>query len=230
MNKIIVCLAFVATTTLAIAQEKKNEISVIGGMIQMNMNPGENGLGAQLQYSRQLHPWFGVEGRLGMGRYNDFPASSTFKEGDSGLYSGSGVPDEFDAYIRAIPASDAITTNWQTLTLIAADASVYISPIHTIHHRLKFYAGVTRQYRSGVQMFITYINRSLDDDSIVEYTPGYAVVNVSEWGKHYGVAYQYRFDNDWSVGATVKLTYIDFKTSASYSDHALFGLSVGRAF
>ena len=119
MKQLVISALLAATSLVSVAQDKKNEISVIGGIIQMNMNPGENGLGAQLQYSRQLHPWFGVEGRLGMGRYNDFPASSTFKEGDSGLYSGWGIPDEFDAYIRAIPASDAITTNWQTLTLIS---------------------------------------------------------------------------------------------------------------
>ncbi len=196
----------------------------------MDMNPGDYGVTTNLQYSHTFHPWFGVEARLGLVRRNTFPASNNYEKGDPGFYSGWGITDEFDAYIRTIPASEAILTSWQTATFFAADASVFISPLHTARHRLKLYAGVTRQHRSVTRMLIAHIDYFREDDLIADYTPGYTVINISEWGKHYGIAYQYFLHDDWSVGATAKLTYIDFKVSQGYSNHALFGLSVGKVF
>ncbi len=193
----------------------------------MDMNPGENGLAVNLQYSRQLHPWFGVEGRLGVVQYNNFPASSNYSESDQNW----GISREFDAYIRSLPASQAMFTHWGSSAFYGADASVYISPIHTFHHRVKLYAGATRQYRSVNQTIFSLVTTPFDDpDFIKDYEIDYSRVNISEWGKHLGVSYQYILNSGWSVGATARVTYMDTKVSIGHSNHALFGLSVGRAF
>lgn len=227
MKQIIISALLVALTILAVAQDGKNEVSIIVGTTQMDMNPGENGLAVNLQYSRQLHPWFGVEGRLGVVQYNNFPAFSNYTESDQNW----GISQEFDAYIRSLPASQTLFKSWGSSAFYGADASVYLSPLHTPHHRIKLYAGATRQYRSVNQTIFSSMTISFDNpDFIKDYEIDYSRVNISEWGKHYGISYQYLLNSGWSVGATARVTYMDTRVSIGHSDHALFGLSVGRAF
>ncbi|MGB3778489.1 MAG: hypothetical protein WA960_09020 [Tunicatimonas sp.] len=225
MKQIIISALFVAVTTLAVAQEKKNEVSLVGGAANMDMN-GDYGVATNLQYTRWFEPYFGAEARLGLVRYNDFPSFSN--------YAGGGQPwkvsEEFDTYILNMDASKAFFVDWSSTTFFAGEVSAVVSPVHTAHHRLKLFAGVTRQYRSVSMMTLIEFTAS-EDETIERYTPGYIILNLAEWGKHYGVAYQYLLDNDWSVGATAKLTYMNLqRATIGHSDHVLFGLSVGRAF
>ena len=226
MRRITVCILLVVASLSGAAQERKHEVSLIGGAAMMDMNPGEYGVAANLQYGHTSHPWFGAEVRLGLVHYNDFPAASNYGDGDGGW----GVSNELDAYIRTVPGSKAYFVSWSNANFYAVDASVFVSPLHTPHHRVKLYAGITRQHRATTELLLASFSSRLDDDTIVDYTPGYIVVNISEWGKHYGIAYQYLLPNDWSVGATVKLTYLNLIVTRGDSDHALFGLTVGKSF
>ena len=101
MKQIIISALFVAATTLAVAQEKKNELSLIGGVANMDMTPGEYGVATNLQYTRWFHPWFGAEARLGLVRYNDFPSFSNYTQGGQPWK----VANEFDTYILNMEAS-----------------------------------------------------------------------------------------------------------------------------
>ncbi len=190
----------------------------------MDMN-GDYGVATNLQYTRWFHPWFGAEARLGLVRYNDFPSFSNYTQGGQPWK----VANEFDTYILNMEASKAFFAEWTSTTFFAGELSAVVSPLHTARHHLKLFGGVTRQYRATSMMYIVEWFEA-EDETIESYTPGYTLLNLAEWGRHYGIAYQYRLTNDWLVGATAKLTWIDTKASVGHSDHALFGLSVGRAF
>ena len=228
MNKrqIIACISLAVASLPATAQQNKNEVNLVVGAAMMDMGPGNYGAATNVQYTRWFHPWFGAETRLGLVRYNDFPSFSN--------YAGGGQPwrvtEEFDTYILNIEESKAFFINWNSATFFAGEVSAIVSPLHTAHHRLKLFAGATRQYRAVSMMTLVEFTGS-EDETLESYTPGYVILNVAEWGRHYGIGYQYLLGKDWSVGATAKLTYMNLqKATIGYSDHALFGLSVGKSF
>ncbi|MGB3852656.1 MAG: hypothetical protein WA958_22010 [Tunicatimonas sp.] len=254
MNKrqIIVCILLAVASLPATAQQNKNEVNLVAGAAMMDMWPGDYGAAANVQYTRWFQDWFGAEARLGLVRYNNFPAVSNPMYDSPEGYPGWGITNGFDAYIRSLPVGEAMFAEWSSATFLAGEASLVVAPVRTTHHRLKLFGGVTRQHRAVTTMILTETTLSFTlpqdqlatadpseyqvveltdkDARISEYDLGYTIINISEWGRHFGIAYQYLLTSDWSVGATTKLTYMAFQVGRGHSDHVLFGLSVGKSF
>ena len=78
MNKrqIIACLSLAVASLPATAQQNKNEVNLVAGAAMMDMGPGDYGAATNVQYTRWFQDWFGAEARLGLVRYNNFPAVS----------------------------------------------------------------------------------------------------------------------------------------------------------
>ncbi|MBR06142.1 MAG: hypothetical protein CMP48_00515 [Rickettsiales bacterium] len=200
---------------------QKHHFFVKGGIVAVDgpiSIEGKDNVGPNFEvgYSYSLRNWLSIGINHGYARFNTFP--EIFRATQEQI---NGVNPEVDQYIKSLSMSDAMFLGWSRSNFIYLSPNIELFLGRIAGVRIGVNGGLVFQRNSQISFFLDEF--TMENDSIVSYTPQYMFVERLDFGYTLGVSLKEKIVDSLNIVIDAKFHAVDLRQTPTFG-HDLFGV------